>query len=99
MLDEEESKHALETNKNENEKKRTGRRSKEEKEPITKGYHGELNGNNQPEGEGTYNYPKDDIYGRRKYSGHWENGLWHGMGTLIWISGTSYEGQFQAGEP
>ncbi len=53
-------------------------------------YEGEVNGNNRPDGIGSYTYA-----GVGQYEGTFTNGVREGIGTFVWLSGDSYEGEWK----
>jgi len=56
-------------------------------------YVGEIR-NGKPHGEGKLTYKDSDREGRLSYDGSWQNGIQHGAGTMIWKSGSKYEGDW-----
>ncbi len=57
-------------------------------------YNGQLRGVT-PHGYGTYESSLSGI----SYEGEWENGVFHGQGTLTFANGTRLEGEFKDGAP
>ena len=59
-------------------------------------YEGEIR-DDRIDGKGIYYFPENDEYGRKWYYGSFTDGIFNGLGTMLWIDGTLYEGEWKDG--
>ena len=62
-------------------------------------YHGSVDDDGQPGGQGRLDFKENDPLDRQFYEGQWSQGQMSGQGKMVFGSGDVYEGGFQEGIP